>query len=496
MKDMLRMLWSGVAMAALAVGEAQALDFGTLWKEGKLWEMARHADSNGFRMNETDETTTSASGGGLLFADIDLGEVIFTWGEKKDEGDKPAEEAGEPATTPDTPQPPAATTDEEKKSDAPQPAADETKKKQQPKRSANKKTEDKPQKPLTELLRINAVIFSRGDDGSIDAREFGEKQKRYINILNTFFGKRPKQLQVPEKNAGVKVQAWLWEDENGAFRLEAATITTTDDSSGKKIKRPEFIRMVCAPEKKLLEKGGSGDKAARRDLKANVVKEDDGTVWIKNVPMVDQGSKGYCVPATVSRVFAYYGMDGVDMNAMAALCDSEADGGTSISDMEEALNKIGRRFRVKIKKLSFTFGSLRDSVRAYNKEARAHQKPEIEEDSSGHLPEKWFEGLDQEIWSKVRAKKQSDVKKWFSSVRKNIDAGFPVLWSVFASGFYAREEGQKNSAGEGHMRMIIGYNAKKDLIIYSDSWGKWAARREMTTPQAYSVSVVTYVLQP
>ena len=59
--------------------------------------------------------------------------------------------------------------------------------------------------------------------------------------------------------------------------------------------------------------------------------------------MVDQGQKGYCVPATLARVFAFYGMDGVDQHALAALCDSSADGGTSSNSMEAAMAAICKK---------------------------------------------------------------------------------------------------------------------------------------------------------
>ncbi|MFR4224380.1 MAG: hypothetical protein ACLT38_12745 [Akkermansia sp.] len=39
---------------------------------------------------------------------------------------------------------------------------------------------------------------------------------------------------------------------------------------------------------------------------------------IQDIPMVDQGQKGYCVVATAARIFAYYGMDYVDQHELAS----------------------------------------------------------------------------------------------------------------------------------------------------------------------------------
>jgi hypothetical protein len=41
-----------------------------------------------------------------------------------------------------------------------------------------------------------------------------------------------------------------------------------------------------------------------------------GDVWLGDVPMVDQGQKGYCVVASAERVMRYYGSK-VDENELA-----------------------------------------------------------------------------------------------------------------------------------------------------------------------------------
>ena len=48
------------------------------------------------------------------------------------------------------------------------------------------------------------------------------------------------------------------------------------------------------------------------DILDNVVSTIFGDVYIKNIPMVNQGNKGYCVPATVERVLRYYGINNIN----------------------------------------------------------------------------------------------------------------------------------------------------------------------------------------
>jgi len=62
-------------------------------------------------------------------------------------------------------------------------------------------------------------------------------------------------------------------------------------------------------------------------------------VVIKDVPMVDQGEKGYCVVAACERLFRYYGIK-TDANELAQLANSSAMYGTSLQAMMESLKKL------------------------------------------------------------------------------------------------------------------------------------------------------------
>lgn len=425
-----RTLRCAVVAALWCAGGVWAADLAEGWKSGELWQQKKAEQKRGSFLRD----------GKNSFGDISLGEVVYTW---RDE---------------------------------------------EPPKDGGKGEDDTAETPAGDLQKVVCMVYNKGDDGEIDKKEFDAMFDRCAAELETLCGKKGRLVQLPASKTGVKVKALQWLGDNGALRLECAI------TAKKKEKTMEFIRLVLAPDAATLDKGGAQDKIGRRDLRSNVSKDDDGTVWIKNIPMVDQGSKGYCVPATVARVFAYYGMDKVDMHALAAACKSSASGGTSIAIMAEALKDIGRSFHIKVKPLSKPSGSHTDSIKDYNREAKKLGKPEL---GVGGFMDDWFLGIDDKLWVEVRAKKQGDVRKWIAPIRKSIDAGIPVLWSVFASGLYnheAHEEG--GGAGGAHMRMIIGYNSEKNTIIYSDSWGDWAAKRTMTSAEAYSVTVTTYALSP
>ena len=101
--------------------------------------------------------------------------------------------------------------------------------------------------------------------------------------------------------------------------------------------------------------------------------------------------------------------------------------------------------------------------------------------------------MDAELLKKARAGKGSQVSKWMKDIKKNIDAGFPVIWSVTV-GIYQEEIPLPQNRG-GHLRLIIGYNLKKKTIIYTDSWGAMHARKTMPADNALSMTKGRYIIR-
>lgn len=321
------------------------------------------------------------------------------------------------------------------------------------------------------FVALNTTIFNKGDDGDIEKEIFEARLKQSVQSINNVMGVEGKTRQQSRKETGLKTRAWEWENEHCAVLLEAAST-----GKGKKY-TAEFIRMSVAPTKGDLEKGGANDSARRSDLKGNVVHEENGDVWIKGVPMVDQGEKGYCVPAAVSRVFAYCGMDGVDQHALAALCKS-SDQGTSIEDMEKALKSICGPFHMTIKSWDWV------GIKSFIKKARKMVK------KTGTLPD------DREIAQMILedvGKHPGTMNKGLNGIKQQVNAGIPVVWAVVLGIF--PEQGLPQSFG-GHMRLIIGYNEQEKRIIYTDTWGMRHAKKAMSMSKACAITHRLWVLRP
>ena len=405
---------------------AQPITTGELWKGPKQEAMNKFLV--GARYAKVDDTTWRMQNGALTFGKLQAGEVLLKWGEDN-----------------------------------------------------------------VDSLRI--IVYSKGDDGAIDGATFTKKIDAAKDAITDMAGVEPKKVKVNVKETGVQVECWEWKWENGAARLDASytgefSRKTKKNKKNRGISEPfeaEFIRVDLGPDADAIAHGGAGDKVSRKELRSSIQKEEDGTVWLDGVNMVDQGQKGYCVPATLARVFAFYGMDGVDQHALAALCDSSADGGTSSNAMETAMAAICKKFPVKLVTLEDYQTSMSTMMEPYNKLAKKEGKSQI---SMMQAP---MDVADPEILLKARAGKKAQVKKWLSLVKRHIDSGSPVLWSVVL-GIYKEPVSVPQTRG-GHMRLIIGYNMKEQTIIYSDSWGAGHEKKKISAAEAAAMTSGRYVIK-
>lgn len=198
-----------------------------------------------------------------------------------------------------------------------------------------------------------------------------------------------------------------------------------------------------------LEMADSGGKSARmtdatlkQRLISNVLHEENGDVVISEIPMVDQGPKGYCVPATFERAMRTMGID-ADMYLLAMVGQSAAGGGTVVETL--------------------------------------------------------LENVKSAVYRKGRRTKEDEVKSVkIRDVKRYIDQGAPLMWTMFSVDSYndlADENTRGRNSGDAafrekikadavkisemnkpkinrHICMIIGYNEATNEIAVSDSWGK------------------------
>ncbi|MEN8254202.1 MAG: C39 family peptidase [Verrucomicrobiota bacterium] len=192
----------------------------------------------------------------------------------------------------------------------------------------------------------------------------------------------------------------------------------------------------------------------KRRMASCVERRDNGDVVIRNIPMVNQGPKGYCSPATWERYLRYMGIP-ADMYLLALAANTGVGGGTYSYQMIDATRSL---------------------VSANGRELK---------------------DIDSSL-------KPEDIAEY-------IDQGLPIMWHLISDPDF-RKAIHDNSAqrnGEepeerdfckdsgGHICLIIGYNEQTGEIATSDSYGpefaeRWVEFHEARRASRGSMNVIKW----
>jgi len=286
--------------------------------------------------------------------------------------------------------------------------------------------------------------------------------------------------------APVPIQGWRFHNSSLDASLESG-MRRANRARGESF-QSEFLRLRVAPSR-----SGSafapmpGSRAGGVFApESRVQRQADGSVWIPGVPMVDQGPKGYCVVASVERVMRFHGI-AVDQHDLARLAGSDAAAGTSPDRMLDELRQKQARLQIRVRDLyRLEEADAQRLIRSYNGIAtRGGGKPLP---TSDNLPASalLFLAPDPGILLDLRVKRNpAEYQQFLQQIRQHIDRGVPLLWGVRLGVF---PEPNLPQAGGGHMRLIIGYDERREQLIYSDSWGAEHASKHMPMDRAWTIT--------
>ena len=303
--------------------------------------------------------------------------------------------------------------------------------------------------------RLSIVFANKGDfrfsdtptDSEIDAMEqsIQDDMTRIKELLTEHLGEANRQQFGSGRGIKQLIERWDWKSH--AFLL------ATQDGEYVNLK---IMSTAAADNKGRSEK--LSDAALRALTTENIITEANGDVLIGNIPMVDQGPKGYCVPATFERYLRYMQIP-ADMYILAMAGQTQIGGGTSLA--------------------------------------------------------KIIESIDGYISSQSRSMKEMKEEIKLRTVQKYIDQGLPIIWTMFSSREYnafvnertqrrmkvsdweawetstqseSRDVELRKDIMSAHACMIIGYNKETEEIAVSDSWGPSYAVRWVPVEQAEQVS--------
>ena len=348
-------------------------------------------------------------------------------------------------------------------------------------------------------------------DRTIDRNGFARLLDDVRAKLTPPGGKAPEPVAERTSSSAARRKSQTWQKSTLSLPV---TLTWDYSQQGARAETfaPGFVRLAvakAAPAVKTAVKRAPVAKGAAR-IADNVVRNPRGDVYVENVPMVDQGQKGYCAVAAAERVLRYYGL-AVDEHEIAAGAGTSADSGTSLLGMRDTVQAIGKKFRLAVvtaygdfdKGSAERINGLVGEVSAYNKTARKMKKPEIPESAyirrAGSTiyydPGAVDELKDPEVRREMRVNGplKSKYTKFMADVRQQIDKGIPLFWGV-DMGIYPEPNAPQGRGG--HMRLIIGYNDKRKEILYSDTWGAGHELKRMPADWAWTISRALMYLKP
>lgn len=312
--------------------------------------------------------------------------------------------------------------------------------------------------------RVNLVtlsIFNRGDEGSIPVEDFRGRFEGAQQAMSAVFQVRPRSRRA-DPTDGLVTEGQSWYSRKKGFALLEYNENALDGSER------EFLRLRLArPDARgnlarAISHSRGGAAVKLDDLADNVVTLDDGDVYIPDIPMVDQGAKGYCVVAAAQRVFEYLGV-GVDMHQLAQISDADPETGTNIIEAALKVGKIDYRFKTRMDVLCL---------------GPPGAVAEVELVDDGYYRKRDF-----------------GQRKFEKRIKSNIEDGLPLLWSLVV-GLYPEDPPLQEQLQGGHMRIIVGFNEEENAILFSDSWGAGHELKRMDLDDAYMATTGLFTLRP
>ena len=344
------------------------------------------------------------------------------------------------------------------------------------------------------LKELTVAIYARGDAGGMTKEAYDALVRNAVETFNRTTGVKFAVRGKDPTNA-VKADGLIWSTPQAHYLLEYSA--TREVKSRDVPFRAEFVRLEVTPPQKStsllsanIPTAGRGKFNGPQHLKRDAA---SGDVVIADVPMVDQGQKGYCVVAATERVMRYYGTQ-VDANELAQIANSDAEGGTSYHGMFAALKKVGSRLKVRVRQVEeSSVKEVLDLVKDYNRAAKKAGVPPIADPGQSIDVGLIYRQMQLAALKEARTKNRSDLGRFQREIQQHVEQGVPLLWSV-QLGIVA-EPGIPQNAG-GHMRLITGYNSKTSELIFTDSWGAGHEQKRMSMEDGWTITTGMAAIEP
>jgi hypothetical protein len=336
-----------------------------------------------------------------------------------------------------------------------------------------------------------ASYYNRGDsEEKLSERKFQNQVRDLIQSISSTLRVQPRPGNNASSRTGIREDSRIWQRPKIQFEL-AYSYTSSGSGGGF---RAEYIRLVAKEFTSSEIPSHARDRVNPYEVRKNVTREPTtGDVWIANIPMVDQGPKGYCAAATSERILRFFGQE-VDQHQVAQIANTTSKGGTSSNELKTALQAVGRQYGFTFNTIQdWDFEDFREEMEDYNDLAwkRGTRNVSLPHGGTWYIAD-LYQSVDPDTWKELKTKQRSDFRKFEERIRKYVNGGCPLAWSVTLGMF--PEEGVNGSGG--HLRLIIGYNTRTKEILYSDTWGFGHEKKRMPLDQAFAITKSLFTLEP
>jgi hypothetical protein len=182
--------------------------------------------------------------------------------------------------------------------------------------------------------------LKQGEDSTADYKtKIREDLKIIESTLNANFGSSTRARF--GEGARMEEEVWRWDWKGHSIILAAP--------------QEEYIAVRILPIN-IADRGGRAEHISDNELKqillTRIEKRANGDVVLKDIPMVNQGPKGFCVTATWERYLRYIGIH-ADMYVLAMAGRTRAGGGTTDEFMAFSMQDLVNRYDRQIKRVKF-----------------------------------------------------------------------------------------------------------------------------------------------
>jgi len=314
-------------------------------------------------------------------------------------------------------------------------------------------------------VALNIVFANKGDSvGEFGPRAPGERAPRTAQLLRDY----RRAIREDDEALDALLDGWLGpaapERTGTGGKLQERS--RRRDFAGHAFLlvsvRDEYVALRMVPPGDL-DEARRIERVPTRDLRARlaerVERRPNGDVVVQDIPMVNQGPKGFCVPATMERLLRHLGIP-ADMYLLAMAARTKPGGGTTVADVIEAVGETVRRHGRRVSRLA--------------------GKPDAATVSS------WIEAGVPLLWAMNTSEVIDNLINKHTRERAAV-----TDWAAWKESLRAvRREARQLSrqTATGHVCLIVGYNRATGEIAVSDSWGPGYEERWLTVEEAAAIS--------